>query len=284
MERRMKRNLDNKREKSQITWITWIMVAVGILTFMISYTLYGRRIEKISNYDMLQEEIGKGESNFLNMQPDNSVSEVNLSIGKSINEIDDQVEQENNTLIQEDSEKLAINTSTIENNVIAHRNDEKKKEKEQEKEKTTLEDNNSASESSIPIFIRPVSGEIIKDFSRDNLIYSNTLEEWTTHLGIDFKAEKTSIVKASADGVIKSIKNDPRYGLTVLIEHENGFVTMYSNLLSTEFVSVGESVKQGQTIATVGNTAIFEIADETHLHFEIIKDGLEVDPNLYLQE
>lgn len=284
MERRMKRNLDNKSEKSQITWITWIMVAVGILTFMISYTLYGRRIEKISNYDMLQEEIGKGESNFLNMQPDNSVSEVNLSIGKSINEIDDQVEQENNTLIQEDSEKLAINTSTIENNVIAHRNDEKKKEKEQEKEKTTLEDNNSASESSIPIFIRPVSGEIIKDFSRDNLIYSNTLEEWTTHLGIDFKAEKTSIVKASADGVIKSIKNDPRYGLTVLIEHENGFVTMYSNLLSTEFVSVGESVKQGQTIATVGNTAIFEIADETHLHFEIIKDGLEVDPNLYLQE
>ena len=54
-------------------------------------------------------------------------------------------------------------------------------------------------------------------------------------------------------------------------------------MLSSEFVSVGEKVSQGQTIGTVGNTAIFEIADETHLHFEITKDGEDVDPNIYIK-
>ncbi len=288
MERRMRRNLEDKQERIQITWITWIMVVVGILTFMISYTLYGRKIEKMSNLEIMQDEIGKGDSNYLNIQPDNTASEVNLSIGKSINEIEGQTIQESAETLQENNEKIAVNTSTIESNVIAQRNKEKEEkakgkdndnENQIKKEEKTIEET-----STIPAFIRPVSGEIIKDFSRDNLIYSNTLEEWTTHLGIDFKAEKTSIVKASADGVVKSIKNDPRYGLTVLIEHENGFVSMYANLLSTEFISVGETVKQGQTIATVGNTAVFEIADETHLHFAIFKDGLEVDPNLYFQD
>ena len=123
----------------------------------------------------------------------------------------------------------------------------------------------------------------IKDYSSDNLVYSVTLDEWTTHLGIDYKSEKTDIVKASADGKIKSIKNDPRYGLTVVIEHTNGFESVYSNLLTAEFITVGEEVKQGQTIATVGNTARFEIADETHLHFEIKQNGENVDPNIYLK-
>ena len=102
-------------------------------------------------------------------------------------------------------------------------------------------------------------------------------------MGIDFAAEKTDIVKASANGKIKSIKNDPRYGLTVVIEHDNGFESIYSSLLTAEFINVGEEVKQGQTIATVGNTARFEIADQTHLHFEIKKDGENVDPNIYLK-
>ena len=132
-------------------------------------------------------------------------------------------------------------------------------------------------------FSAPVYGQVIKNYASDNLLYSNTLDEWTVHLGIDYAAEKTSIVKAAADGVVKTIKNDPRYGLTVVIEHSNGFTSMYANLLSTEFISVGENVIKGQTIATVGNTAIFEIADETHLHFEILKNGVNVDPNLYIK-
>ena len=56
----------------------------------------------------------------------------------------------------------------------------------------------------------PVEGEIIKELSKDTLVYSETLKEWITHLGIDIKAEKTSVVKAAEAGTVKSIKNDPK--------------------------------------------------------------------------
>lgn len=122
-----------------------------------------------------------------------------------------------------------------------------------------------------------------KGFAKDNLIYSETLEEWIVHLGIDIKTERATVVKASEAGTIASIKNDPRYGLTVIIEHTNGYKTIYSNLLTTEFVTEGEKVEKGQAIGTVGNSAAFEIVDEPHLHFEITKDNVNVDPNIYLK-
>ena len=68
-----------------------------------------------------------------------------------------------------------------------------------------------------------------------------------------------------------------------MIEHSNQYTTVYSNLLSAEFVVVGEEVEQGQTIGTVGNTATFEIADDPHLHFEILYNSEQVDPELYLK-
>ena len=132
-------------------------------------------------------------------------------------------------------------------------------------------------------FEKPVEGEITKEFAKENLIYSETLQEWVTHTGIDIKADKTTVVKSAEEGTVKSIKNDPRYGLTVVIEHDDGFQTVYSNLLTAEFVSEGEKVTKGQTIGTVGNTAAFEIADEAHLHFEILKDSIQVDPAIYLK-
>ena len=132
-------------------------------------------------------------------------------------------------------------------------------------------------------FSKPVEGDIVRDFAVDNLIYSNTLQEWTTHTGIDIKADITTVVKSAEAGTVKTIKNDPRYGLTIIIEHENGFQTVYSNLLTSEFVVEGEKVEKGQSLGTVGNTAAFEVADEPHLHFEILKDSAQVDPNIYLK-
>lgn len=72
-------------------------------------------------------------------------------------------------------------------------------------------------------------------------------------------------------------------GLTIVIEHSKEYETVYSNLLSSEFVVEGEKVEKGQAIGTVGNTAVFEIADEPHLHFEIWKDSLPIDPTTLIQ-
>ena len=103
------------------------------------------------------------------------------------------------------------------------------------------------------------------------------------HKVIDIKAPITTVLKASEEGTVQSIKNDPRYGLTVIIEHRDGYKTIYSNLLTTEFITEGETVSKGQSIGTVGNSAAFEIADEPHLHFEMLKDEESVNPSLYLK-
>ena len=167
--------------------------------------------------------------------------------------------------------------------VKANKEDSTNKKTEKSTEKNAEDTKKEKEEAKNPVFQMPVEGEIVKKFAKTNLVYSNTLGEWVTHNGIDIKADKTTVVKASESGTVKSIKNDPRYGLTIIIEHTNDYTTVYSNLLSTEFVVVGEKVEKGQTIGTVGNTATFEIADEPHLHFEILHNSENLDPELYFK-
>ena len=250
---------------------------VVVIAFVVSYVLYTNslakqaKLDSSTSYEIANQE---NDNQMLNMISNTDNAEaVSSSIGRTVNEI-------------ENEEEVVENEETEETTATTKTNEEENKTEETVTTNTVNEETNVVEEQPVtkdPTFAKPVEGEIIKDFSKDNLVYSNTLQEWTTHLGIDYKAEKTDVVKASADGTIKSIKNDPRYGLTVVIEHSNGFESVYSSLLTAEFVSVGEEVKQGQTIATVGNTATFEIADETHLHFEIKKDGENVDPNIYIK-
>ena len=289
MDRRGRRDADSRKGVSFFTWGGIILIAV--VAFIVAYVLYSNNLSTQAKNINNTQKISSTDNNRMNMI--GNTEAASSAIGKSVNEL----ENTNNsiTMNTENSNKMAINTSKNEENKnLINKNETTAKSNTSKNENTIVKDNtvtensNTAknaqnTETKDPSFVKPVDGEKIKDYSRDNLVYSETLDEWTTHLGIDYKAEKTDIVKASADGKIKSIKNDPRYGLTVVIEHVNGFESIYSNLLTAEFITVGEEVKQGQTIATVGNTARFEIADETHIHFEIKQNGENVDPNIYLK-
>lgn len=133
-------------------------------------------------------------------------------------------------------------------------------------------------------FIMPVLGEITFDYSMDKLVYSKTLEDWRTHSGIDIAADRGTPVKVVADGVVSQVKNDPRFGITVIVEHSNGIKTVYSNLASAEMVHPNQKVKQGEIIGSVGDTAIFESAERSHLHFEVLKNDEPVDPKSYLPD
>ena len=253
--------------------------------------LYSKNLSTQAKNIYNSQKISSTDNNRMNMI--GNTEAASSSIGKSVNELENTTKSTTNT---ENTNKMAVNTSKNEENKnLNNKNENNKNEKEEKPDATK---NNNVKENTLnenvtnveqvektkdPTFVNPVDGEKIKDYSSDNLVYSVTLDEWTTHLGIDYKSEKTDIVKASADGKIKSIKNDPRYGLTIVIEHENGYQTVYSNLLSTEFVVEGEKVEKGQSIGTVGNSASFEVADEPHLHFEDLKDSAEVDPNIYLK-
>jgi len=124
----------------------------------------------------------------------------------------------------------------------------------------------------------PVFGKIINSYAKDSLIFSKTLQQWTTHDGVDIYSEEGSPVRTTAEGVVKSIKSDPIYGITIIIEHKNGTKTVYSNLSTGKMVKAGQFVKRGKVISGIGRTAGFECEDEPHLHFEVIKGGEQVNP------
>lgn len=124
----------------------------------------------------------------------------------------------------------------------------------------------------------PVEGEIGLEFSPNNLIYSKTLQEWTVHNGVDIEAKRGTPVKASESGIVENITETTDKGIEIVISHENGYKTIYSNLSSKDMVKVGDKVTKGQAISGIGNTSAFEYYEPDHLHFEIKKDGEFINP------
>lgn len=135
----------------------------------------------------------------------------------------------------------------------------------------------------VNVMISPVTGDIIKPHSDTELTYSKTMEDWRLHKGIDISSPIGATVVASAKGTINECYTDTACGVTIIIDHENGLMTKYSNLASTAMVEPGQSIEAGAAIGVVGDTAEFEVADEAHLHFEVIKDGLSVNPEDYIK-
>lgn len=132
-------------------------------------------------------------------------------------------------------------------------------------------------------YLAPINGTIILDYSDKSLIYSKTLKQWTTHMGIDISANKGDNVKAMAAGTVEDAYKDNMMGYVVIIDHGSGLKSIYANLESADKVKKGDKVKQGDIVGTVGESAIFEIKDDTHLHFEVKLNGKYVNPNNYFK-
>lgn len=273
--RRDARRRERREKNHNLFYIGGSVVLIGLIAFAVTFVVYGNKMDKQANID--SQKIAS-----LVRESTADSEEVSTSEGKTVeeskNEIQNTISNSTQNTIDNTITKATNTTNTIKKEETAKAQDTTKKEETKKEETKKVENKKEESKPEAFGFTKPVDGEIIKEYAKDNLVYSETLEEWTTHLGWDIKADKTTVVKSSANGKVKSIKNDPRYGLSIIIEHQDGYETLYSNLLSTEFVTVGEEVKQGQSIGTVGNTAAFEIADTAHLHFEITKNGENIDP------
>ncbi len=103
---------------------------------------------------------------------------------------------------------------------------------------------------------------------------------WSGHLGIDIGAAMGSPVYASDSGVVVYAAGiGGGYGLMVMIDHGNGFHTLYAHL-SSLLVHCGQNVVQGQTIAYSGSTGN---STGPHLHFEIRYMGAFVNPHDYVR-
>ncbi len=132
-------------------------------------------------------------------------------------------------------------------------------------------------------FIKPLEGNVIKPHSNTELVYSKTLGDWRIHKGIDIACPIGTKVSACEDGSVDAVYLDDRLGYTVIIKHENDVRTKYSNLDSEVNVKVGQTVSKGDKIGIVGDTSEFEIADEAHLHFEVMRGDENVSPDLFIE-
>lgn len=130
----------------------------------------------------------------------------------------------------------------------------------------------------------PLDGDIVMDFSLDHAIYDVTLDQYRTNDTISIAGQVGSQVKAAGDGVVESITQDSETGKTIVINHNNGWKTTYSQLQEDVSVSQGENVKVGQVIGAVGEPTKYGILLGSHLDFGVARDGQPIDPKVALAQ
>jgi len=128
----------------------------------------------------------------------------------------------------------------------------------------------------------PVSGSVQWSFAMESLLYSRTLDQWTTHAGIDIAADLGSEVKAVLSGTVAAVFEDDALGTTVTVLHTNDRLSLYANLDEQVAVTEGQKLNEGDVIGTVGSTSRAECGDAPHLHFGFFVKEQPVDPTQHV--
>ena len=152
---------------------------------------------------------------------------------------------------------------------------------------TPLPDDTQTGTDTLPErFLLPVSGVMQKKHDSALQVFSPTMGDYRVHLGIDIGTTQGASVSAMADGTIAQVWEDVLMGQCVAIKHGGDAYTVYKNLSVElpESTVVGATVKAGDVIGCVGESAMVEIAEEPHLHLEMTVGGLQVNPLDYLDE
>ena len=140
--------------------------------------------------------------------------------------------------------------------------------------------NKSERMSSMPA-IMPVAKNQSKVVSGFGMRFHPILKHYRLHAGMDITARQGTPVYATGDGVVRMAGRNSQgyggYGVVVLVDHGFGFQTLYAHMQGAK-VRVGQKVKRGEQIGTVGSTGL---STGSHLHYEVILNGKRVDPVYY---
>jgi len=123
-------------------------------------------------------------------------------------------------------------------------------------------------------YLNPVGGKVTKFYSAE-LVFSETMNDYRTHSGVDFEAQVGDTVYAINKGTVTAIYNDVLLGKVVEIDHAHNVIAKYCSVETS--LNVGDSVNIGQPIGTL-QTIPLEAKEESHLHLEITHNGVLVDP------
>lgn len=128
----------------------------------------------------------------------------------------------------------------------------------------------------------PVSGSLLQAFSRGELVKSPTTGIWSTHNGADYAVPYGTEVCCTEDGTVTGIVQDALLGICVTLLHEDGTVTRYCGLNEGLNVQSGDVIARGTVLGAVGDTNESEGKLDSHLHFEVQRNGKYIDPEHYL--
>lgn len=130
--------------------------------------------------------------------------------------------------------------------------------------------------------VMPVEGEIINPYSNGELVKSETLGVWKTHDGIDIAAEKGTEVKSATSGKVIAVRDDPLWGICVIIDHYDGYEGHYYGLDKALSVKEQTVVDAGQVIGRTGDSDC-ESKLSPHLHFAVKCNEKWIDPDEFLK-
>lgn len=126
-------------------------------------------------------------------------------------------------------------------------------------------------------FSSPLSLKLGMDYSMGVPVFSQTMNDYRTHNGVDFIGVKGESVKTVAEGTVVSVEKDALWGNKVLIEHANGITSCISGLADEALIAVGAEVYSDTVIGVVGDIPV-ENSEQPHIHLEMRENGKLVDP------
>ena len=126
-------------------------------------------------------------------------------------------------------------------------------------------------------FESPVNGTVSLEYSDTVLVWNDTLGQYEVHLGVDFTGDDLSVFAAEA-GTVSEVGTDVLEGNYVVIDHEDGYQTRYYSLDENIEVAKGDTVEKGQLLGTMSASRGSESLAGNHLHFEMSKDGTDINP------
>ena len=259
-------------------------VGIGLASLAITLTIYNVKLAKTKKAPKTNYEVVKvDEPKDTEIKIDERLTDAQKEVAKNLIAKLDELSKNNNNA----KENLDYEDKEPENKMPEIETSKTQKDINEVQEKINEPDENMepievietlAKPNKNDKFLFPTSGEIGMDFSNDKLIFSSTLEEWIVHNGIDIINDKGTPVYAAKDGKIEKMYEDIKYGYTITISHDNGYITKYSGIAKNDSLKLGDSVKKGDLISKISEAHGFEMDEGSHLHFEVLKDGAYIKP------
>lgn len=205
--------------------------------------------------------------------PDSSVMEENTTPDTQVMQSEDQPKDETPT--QSDTETQPENQTKSQTSSVV-----------QTQAKSDSDDSaQTFGKSSDTGYVLPVkNASVLKVFSNDTLQYDVTMGDWRVHEGTDYAGKLGDRVYAVGAGTVTDVTNDPMYGYTIALDLGNNLTCRYTGLNSKVKVKKGDTVKAGSLIGAIGDTNTMESKMDSHLHFEMYRNGQAIDPEEILPQ